>query len=268
MTAASHDISAQTFTANTQTSDHISIRCATYMIQMDVFNSLVEKYISVPLLFPVQIIQSKDFTTSIGTSDIVDTAMTVALQHCDASYTVFKKDINSTMCFENPAMTYQFNIDGKYYPREAYNSINDIRSVNHTLDALNVNDSDVTSIHDDLRTSLQPYSWIQTSNSEGKLTAGKRNTTGTKSNFFIGIPFCDSEDFMGGISTNGTVQIQLRGQRLTEADGALVEKEQFAQPATIFTEDAIMKIRATKPAGRPQIEITKASIEQLMGSGV
>jgi len=34
----------------------------------------------------------------------------------------------------------------------------------------------------------------------------------------IGIPFADSEDFMGGITTTGTVQIELRGTRIGTAN--------------------------------------------------
>ena len=73
----------------------------------------------------------------------------------------------------------------------------------------------------------------------------------------IGLPFADSEDFYGGISTSGTVQIELSGER---------EKlTNIAYKATaICFEDALMKIRAVKPDGRAQIEITNASIEELL----
>ena len=72
----------------------------------------------------------------------------------------------------------------------------------------------------------------------------------------IGIPFCDSKDFMGGISTTGTVQIELHGTR------DKISNIKYKATAICF-EDALLKIRAVKPDGRPQIEITNASIEQL-----
>ena len=77
------------------------------------------------------------------------------------------------------------------------------------------------------------------------------------SNFIIGIPFCDSDDFMGGISTTGTVQIELSGKRT-----AILPKLKW-QVTTICFEDCFLKIRAMKPDGRPQIEITNATIEQI-----
>ena len=72
----------------------------------------------------------------------------------------------------------------------------------------------------------------------------------------IGVPFCDSEDFMGGISTSGTVQIELSGTRDT------LSEIPYRATAICF-EDALLKIRAVKPNGRSQIEITNASIEQI-----
>ena len=74
----------------------------------------------------------------------------------------------------------------------------------------------------------------------------------------IGVPFCDSEDLMGGISTTGTVQIELFGERVKHTNTL----KKYKATAICFG-DALLKIRAVKPNGRPQIEITNASIEQL-----
>ena len=149
--------------------------------------------------------------------------MTCSLKHCDAAFTVFKKDINGTTCFENPNIEQlTFNINGKYYPREPINTIDDVRSRNLTLDALNYNRSLVTQIPKDLHTSIQPYTKITACASSGnndqnpfKLsvynnTITNRFSDGDRSNYMLGIPFADSDDFMGGISTaNATIQIQM-----------------------------------------------------------
>jgi len=67
---------------------------------------------------------------------------------------------------------------------------------------------------------------------------------------------------MGGISTSGTVQIQLTGKRIGTAAQKAIK---FGQPTALFFEDCILKIRSMKPEGRPQIEITNATIEQILG---
>ena len=101
---------------------------------------------------------------------------------------------------------------------------------------------------------------IGTSNAADVLTAGKSWSLGDYSNFMIGVPFCDSEDFYGGISTSGTIQIELNGNRLKPETAYGLT--QYRATAICF-EDALLKIRSVKPDGRSQIEITNAAIEQI-----
>ena len=251
------------FTANDQVSDKIQIRTAQYMLQADIYDAIAQRYMQKPLVFPIQTIESKDFTTSIGNSATdIDTAMTVALKHCDAAFTVFKKDINSTTCFENPDISnITFNINGKYYPREHIDSLDDVRSRNLTLDALNCNRSLVTQIPRDLHTSIQPYTIVYTAaDNSANLTATKLYNEGDHSNYILGIPFADSDDFMGGISTaNATIQIQLTGHRNNVHNANVT----FGQPTMIITQDCLLKIWGFKSSTRKQIEITHETIEQI-----
>ena len=238
--------------------DKCKIRLATYLLKMDVFNALAAKYIQVPLIFPIQRIQIKDFTDLLPKGNMhFTTANTLALKHCDAIFTVFRNGENARTCFENPFVNFQFNVDGKLYPREQNRTYNDERFLNMTLDALNLNNSLLTSLSDDLRHSLQPYTRIFKAKANGQTDEVEEWTGHDYSNFMIGLPFADSEDFYGGISTSGTVQIELSGEREKISD------IQYKATAICF-EDALMKIRAIKPDGRAQIEITNASIEQLL----
>ena len=251
---------AQTFKCNGEGcyADKCKIRLATYLLKMDVFNALAAKYIQLPLIFPIQQIQIKDFTDQLPASEgHFTTANTLALKHCDAIFTVFRNGEHARTCFENPFINYQFNVDGKLYPRESNRTYNDERFLNSTLDALNLNNSLLTSLSDDLRNSLQPYTRILKAKTDGKTDEVEEWTGNDYSNFMIGLPFCDSEDFYGGISTSGTVQIELSGER------EKINTIPYKATAICF-EDALMKIRAMKPDGRSQIEITNASIEQLL----
>ena len=126
------------------------------------------------------------------------------------------------------------------------------------MDALNINNSLLTSLGKDLRSSLQPYYVEFTSDDGGKLARHEIWKAEDYSNFMIGVPFCDSEDFMGGISTTGTIQIELKGDRVKKT----TTMSKYRATAICF-EDALLKIRAVKPDGRSQIEITNATIEQI-----
>ena len=68
---------------------------------------------------------------------------------------------------------------------------------------------------------------------------------------------------MGGISSNGqTVQIELVGDRTSEYPN--INSYNWTEaPEAIFLEDKILKIYSMKPAGRKQIDITNATLEQI-----
>ena len=257
----------QVFKCNGQVTKDVKIKLATYLLRMEIFNSLAAKYIQVPMLFPIHICQVRDFTQPLNKNNTTaplsyNTAATIGLRHCDSLFTVFRQSQYSRTCFLNPQISYSFNIDGKIYPREPYNTIDDNRNINMMLDALNLNGSLLSSINQDIKTSVQPYYYKYSyANSTGTETISRVWNGKDNSNFFIGLPFAEGEDFMGGISTTGTVQIELFGERLSNTS---IKDIEFIAPTGIYFEDALLKIRAMKPDGRSQIEITNANIEQII----
>ena len=72
---------------------------------------------------------------------------------------------------------------------------------------------------------------------------------------------------MGGISSNGaTVQIELIGDRDGICD--TVNDENYTEaPVAVFLEDKLLKIYSMKPPGKPQIQITNATLDQIVASG-
>ena len=260
----------QQFVGMIQVTKNIKIKLAQYMLRMEVFNALSLKYLNVGMLFPIHQVQIRDFTQELplaSKSDVpvrYNTAATIGLTHCDTMFIVFRRSQHSRTCFTNPQITYRVNIGGKFYPNETYQTFDDQRHVNLLLDSLNVNNSLLTSISKDILTSAQPFYHRIVYDAEGKGTDKKCWNGGDNSNFFIGIPFADSEDFMGGLSTTGTVQIELSGDRQVHTEAKSVK---FIAPVGIYYEDVLLKIRSQKPMGRSQIEVTTASIEQIL-SGV
>ena len=270
VTTTSYSIKPQQFEGISQVTKNIKIKLAQYMLRMEVFNALSLKYLNVGMLFPIHQVQIRDFTQNLpdaNDSDVpvrYNTAATIGLTHCDTMFIVFRQNQNSRNCFINPQITYRVNIGGKFYPNETYQTFDDQRHVNLLLDSLNVNNSLLTSISKDILTSAQPFYHRIVYDAEGKGTDKKCWNGGDNSNFFIGIPFADSEDFMGGLSTTGTVQIELSGDR--QVDTA-IKSIKYIAPVGIYYEDVLLKIRSQKPMGRSQIEVTTASIEQIL-SGV
>ena len=250
-------VNAQTWLVSTSTLETCRVRLAQYSILAPIYNALMAQYLEIPLYFPVQEVKTSRFSQTLGAE--TDTSLTCSstLNHCDSMFIVFNRTVHDRNCFINPLFsTWSVNIDGKYYPREPYATHNDVRFTNLSFDSLNVNNNTLLSVSEDVANSLQPYRTVQTYAVDGTRTTPSVWSTGDTSNFFIGIPFSNDEDFMGGINHPGTAQIQIR---LTRADNT-----NFAQPPTaIFLEDKILKIRSMKPPGESQIAITNASIEQI-----
>jgi hypothetical protein len=85
-----------------------------------------------------------------------------------------------------------------------------------------------------------------------------------RSNFAIGIPFCDDDTFQAGMHSGGSVQVELRGTR----SGIFPLMYAGAYPTAIYVEDCILKLRSVKPSGEAQIAYTHATPEQLLSTAV
>ena len=253
----------QTFKASTSTLNKFHLYTAFYMLKMDVYNSLEYNYLQVPLLFPIQTVSNVKFTKSLGVGSFT-LQNTATLSHCDTVFIVFPWDTNSRTCFTNPEITFQLNINGKYYPRERVSTIDDPRFVNMVFDSLNINNNSLVSVSKDVMNSLNPYlKFIEADLSKNCYYSFTQTIFNDNSNFFIGVPLSTDEDFMGGISSNGqTVQIELIGER-TSKNPNINSQNWSEAPEAIFLEDKILKIYSMKPAGRKQIDITQATLEQI-----
>jgi hypothetical protein len=234
---------------------------------MDVYNQVLSRFINQPMLFPIQTIISKDFSTSMPNTSggPINLTMTNALNHCNSMFIVFKKSHDDRTCFENPMIKWQVNIDGKFFPREEYQTYNDHKNMNLFLDATNFNGNGLFSVPNDIYHSLQPFLTVEKYDANGKRADTPTRTFVPKdrSNFAIGIPFCEDDTFQAGIHSGGTVQVELRGSR-----SDIFPTMYTTAPTGLYVEDCILKLRAVKPSGEPQIASTHATPEQLLSTAV
>ena len=251
------------FTCNTSTTNKCHIRLAETVVRMDVYNQILSRFVNKPMLFPIKTIISKDFGGSY--SNDINVTMTNALNHCNSMFIVFKRSINDKTCFENPLISWQVNIDGKFFPRDVYDTFNDKRNMNLFLDATNFNGNGLFSVPNDVYHSLQPYVRKRIYTAAGAGTDAQFCQVKDRSNFAIGIPFCDDDTFQAGIHTGGTVQVELRGTQKVPTTSALYS---HVNPTGLYIEDCILKLRAVKPSGEAQISFTHATPEQLLASAV
>jgi hypothetical protein len=136
--------------------------------------------------------------------------------------------------------------------------------MNLFLDATNFNGNGLFSVPNDIYHSLQPFLTSYTYDQNGARTETKTFVPKDRSNFAIGIPFCEDDTFQAGIHTGGTVQVELMGKRSN------IFPTMYAStlPTGLYVEDCILKLRAVKPSGESQIAYTHATPEQLLSTAV
>ncbi len=266
-TTASHkkEFQTSTFTCSTSETTKCHLRLAETVVRMDVYNQVMSRFINQPMLFPIQTIISKDFSGQMpdASGSAISMTMTNALNHCNSMFIIFKRSNLDRTCFENPMINWQVNIDGKFFPREEYQTFNDHRNINLFLDATNFNGNGLFSVPNDIYHSLQPIT--RTHQFDGsKFTEVSTYPAKDRSNFAIGIPFCEDDTFQAGIHTGGTVQVELRGSRTANFNTLYAG----TNPTGLYVEDCILKLRALKPSGEAQIAYTHATPEQLLSTAV
>ena len=261
--------STLTFGCSASTLKKFHLYQAVYMIKMDVYNSLEMNYLQIPLLFPIQTVSNTKFTYPMGTSQHFTLQNTATLSHCDTIFIVFPGNSNERTVSYNPEIKAHLSINGKYYPREELSTARaDPRFINLTYDALNINNNPLMTAGKDIVASMTPYYTYTLVNFENNWTCKIYNfTTGDRSNFVYAVPLSTDEDFMGGISSNGsTVQIELIGDRDSVSNNINSHNNTEA-PVAVFLEDKLLKIYSMKPPGKPQIQITNATLDQIIASG-
>lgn len=277
-------IGSQTFETHTSdpngcVSEGIYLYTAEYQLTQPVFTALQMRYINPPMYFPMQTIKVGHFNLTIepNTNTVADC---LSFQHCDSMFVLFSdQEYHRRTCFINPFISYQINIDGTITPSEQYSTFDDIQNRNNLLDAFNVNNSLITSIPEDLNTSLQPYNNVYRElwgTVEAKATGTfTRGTTSIKppqtvrewklkdmSNFMIGYPLADSTDFQGGISTPGNAQIEFYVKSRDKGPTSI--KSANIRVFGVYFQDAVLKVRGIHPAGRSQIELTHDTVATIV----
>jgi hypothetical protein len=250
-------LAPHTWVCTTQTTSSSFIHLSSCQLRESVALELKEEYKNVPLLFPIQTTTVTQFSGQIGKQPRIDTTLTTKLVCVNNAFVFFNESNDSTkQRFANPAIEYQFTINGKKYPHESFRTVDCPRHYHQTLDALNYNGSHTTSITRDLRTSIQPYTKVYDKDGNVKRVWN----TGTRSNFFIVIPFCDTNMFQGGITT-GDTQITMKGHRIQDTK---IKNQNFDQAFLVAASECLLKIRSEPPiSGGGQIEVVYATIDQI-----
>jgi hypothetical protein len=254
----------QMWQCTTQTTSEGYITLLSCKLREAVSLELKGQYRNVPFLFPFQHVSNTQFAKEISGSGNIDTSLTTKLTNVDKAFIFFLENNNtSTVRYVNPFIRYHVLINGEYYHADQFGTVDDVRHYNQVIDALNYEGSNTFSINKDVLTSMQPYTKVVTRTIKDSVATNSpvnKWNCGARSNFFIVIPFADTNMFQSGINT-GDTQIVLKAYHLLDTGSKRFAVE---QAYLVTTSDVILKIRSEIPqGGGSQFEIVWNTIDQM-----
>jgi len=219
-------------------------------VRSDLARELRAEYKNFPLLLPMMRVMYNNFTSNLGSAEHIQPTCTAKLLYADATYIVYKKDsLISKQCFVNPFVRYQLNIGTNHYPLIKIRTVNDLNEVKQTNDALNLNNSLLGCISNDVATSMQPFTRLKTHNNNTF-----KWTTGDMSTFVTAIPFTDSGIFQGGLSHSGDVMLTIERLHHPEVPVKCASIP-LAEPVLVTTQERLLAIYSERPEHAPQVQI-------------
>jgi hypothetical protein len=232
LTLTTTAVGGETFTASRFVSNGVETNLATFQLRADVVEELKAKYLERPLTFPVNFFIINRFA-GIPKLDALSHVLSTTINNCDTMFMLVPNTTNSNTCFYNPFIK-KFQLDaGPYgcYPSQPMDTYNDRRFVNMTGDALNVNNSVLTSFNKDVNSSFcitAHFTTVTTNSDPGKQTTtnafSDQTSIGDRSNFFISVPFSVDNDYQGGLSSpSSSIVFKCCGMAL-ETDGHTIPR--------------------------------------------
>jgi hypothetical protein len=211
----------EVWTVSQMVSNTVETNLATFQLRPDVIEELKSKYIERPLTFPVNFFLINRFA---GRPSLAHCShiLSTTVNNCDTLFLLVPNTSNSLTCFYNPYIL-NFQLDaGPYgtYPSQPMNTFNSHRFINMVADALNVSNSVLTSFNKDTDTSfchgVPQFNYLKDEANRKQIWT-EEHTVGTRSNFFIAIPFSVDNDYQGGMSSpSSSIVFKVTGSGATD----------------------------------------------------
>ena len=250
--------------------EYVMLNSAQFALQFPVYDSLKARYYTEPLAIPCCSMSYGRFSGGMKKNNGFSCTYNSAVSCCECLFLLpFVNDQHHTVC-RNPKWTQAFlNISGYgNFPQQSVDTYyatdpdSYMRFLTTTLDALNINNSSIMSMTKELSASLSANlynSCVVGDDDTGvndMVTNASNNPDDT--NFLIGIPFANSDDFQGGLTTNGQAQMkfQVGGSDMTTPDGL---DPNISVTAMLLCDRAIL-IRTLPYSEQPQVKLVEEKL--------
>lgn len=190
--------------------EYVITQCETVIhcfgISSDVYQTLVQRYMQIPLTFPTQTLAFTPLSNMIK-SGSAKTSQTVTPRFIDSIFILFPLKPNYRSVYKNPGFSTMQLQCGGYgnIPDVAYGTVNEPRLIESVQNALNVN-SDLVCLNKDVLRSL-------TGNGKGQSVGVKSND---ETSFLVAFPVETDNTFQQGQTSNTPITYTLTVNQSTE----------------------------------------------------
>ena len=252
-----------------------------FQLKYEIYQALLAKYTENPLIIPTNTLSYQRFAHSHTTGNQMQSTANLPVENIDALYVLIPELENQQTCFYQPYLTDVRMSMGEFGIRPARymstfndgNAFNNRRFITYLLDALNLEDSQISAMSKDFSNSVMPHAIEYASNAAGDITIqqvfncrNRMNKQYDDSQFMIGIP-CSHKGFQSGTISSPNCNINFQFDAIKKEFppldiGETTTVKSFATGGIIvmFLTDAALMIQPSANSDLPLVRLSSKSI--------
>ena len=246
-----------------------------FQLRYEVYQALMSHYIETPLIIPTNVLSYYRFTHQTNNEGTIHAIANLNAENVDSMYVLIPESPVQTTCFYQPYLTQVRMSLGEFgiRPAQYVNTFNDPRFVGMTLDALNLESSQIAAMNKDFANSINPHPTVY-ANADGNAINTYQHQTYNKalddSHFMIGIPLSQVGFQSGTVSSpNTNINFQFSATRekkmdMTNFDGSvavITEKKEWSAPVNVLMlMDSEIMIQVVPNSDNPVVRLSSKSI--------
>lgn len=260
------------FTCSAFQAENVELNAAQFTLMFQIYDALKARYFQKPLAIPCMSMLYARFSGAMNKSNGFSSTHSGTVNCCEAMFILpYIDDDHHTIC-RNPKFKQMFLNIGGYgnYPQQSISTYpcdnTYTRFLTMTLDALNINNSSLMSMTNELSHSLRDNyvpSYLVTSTGTISGDTIEEQTTYDDTNFLIGIPFSNTEDFQGGLITNGQAQMkfQVSSASFHPPEGSDLDSLTITiGPTVIFLCDRAILLQTLPYSDQPNVKLVEEKL--------
>ena len=266
-----------TISCNSSTLESCLMNTTQFQLRYEVYQALMAHYVENPLIIPTNTLSYNRFSHSSGSNatggtNYIQATANLPVENIDSIFVLVPENERQQTCFYQPHLTGvrlgmgEFGIRPQRY-MDTYNTkenaFNNRRFVSYLLDALNLENSQISAMNKDFANSILPSPIVYNADMKSEHIRAVKNYTDKlydSSHFIIGFP-CSQVGFQSGTvsSPNSNINFQFDAtvNAAPDCENAIDYK---ASVICMFLADAELMIQVVPNSDLPLVKLSSKSI--------